>query len=208
MTKKKLIARLKLLWLPSLLLVGLLLVYFGYDWRIYFRQHHNIAIGIFILLMIFLPLIGFPISSFYLFAGMAYEPIIGFSVASLSLFVNMVIAYVLASIYKESFQRLLQKHDILKSAVNQKNLLRLTIIIRAVPGVPYWLQNYLLGVSGVPFHTYIIVSWIVQSTYLAGMIYLSYISFQVTPWKLFAGIAIIVVMVVILRVFLNRGEDK
>ena len=78
--------------------------------------------------------------------------------------------------------------------IDTRNLTRMTILIRSVPGVPYFMQNYLLAVWKVPFRTYITLSWMVQSLYCAGTLYLTHSGMNVknpTDVLIFGVIAIL-----------------
>jgi uncharacterized membrane protein YdjX (TVP38/TMEM64 family) len=46
----------------------------------------------------------------------------------------------------------------------------LVLILRIVPGLPFWVQSYLLGLLRAPFLPYMIVSTLVPAGYLTGMI--------------------------------------
>jgi uncharacterized membrane protein YdjX (TVP38/TMEM64 family) len=46
----------------------------------------------------------------------------------------------------------------------------ITVLLRITPGPPFFVQNYLLGLAGVRFFTYMWISWVISILYAAGFI--------------------------------------
>ena len=125
---------------------------------------------VFIGLMCSLPLAGFPIAAFYLYAGTAFPWWQATAFCSLSLAVNMTIAYPLARhLLAAPLAHILSRFRKRLPALTGDNQFRVTFLVRSVPGVPFFLQNYLLPLLGVRFAPYLLISWSIQTVFAAGM---------------------------------------
>jgi uncharacterized membrane protein YdjX (TVP38/TMEM64 family) len=174
MDKAKLLKFGKLAIVPLLLVCGILLLTRGYDWRELIDGEGLQGWGIYLGLLIVLPLIGFPISAFYVFSGLAFSPWMGLGLTSAGLFINMIFGYWIGRWYlHEPLSNYLHRKERTRKWLHTGNLIRLTILVRAVPGVPYFMQNYILGLVKAPFWAYLFLSWIIQSLFCAGTIFLT-----------------------------------
>lgn len=130
---------------------------------------------LFFFAMAVLPLFGFPLSPFVLSAGPVFGPTLGTTgviacgVAAIA--VNVSIAYWVGSFalrpWMERFIAWLG-YDVPKLPTGKD--WELTFILRIVPGVPFFLQSYLLGLARVRFWKYLIVSTLVPSGYLVAAV--------------------------------------
>jgi len=165
---------LKILFIPALVAVGLTSILLGYDWRVMVQDQGLRGHAIYFCFVVLLPLVGFPISAFYVFSGMAFPPLEGLLLTSGGLLVNMAIGYWVGRYFlHKPVSHYLGKTRFNPELIKQRNLTRMTILVRSVPGVPYFMQNYLLALSKVPFWTYLSLSWLIQSLYCAGTIFLT-----------------------------------
>lgn len=129
---------------------------------------------VFMLLMALLPLLGFPISAFYLFAGAAFPFPVAWLFCIVALAVNMSLAYVLGNYFMRGpIRRWMQGRGSKLPELQKQGHLRLVVVMRAVPGIPFPLQNYVLAFSGCPFPLYLVVSLLVQASIAAGFIAVS-----------------------------------
>ena len=180
------------------LVVGWGSLYFGFDWKQWIQVDTILGKFTFWLCMTLFPLAGFPINPFYVFAGLAFKPVTGFLLCASSLFVNMTLGYWLArTLLRDCIHTFLKKRNIKALQFTQKNAFRVTFYARALPVLPYSLQNYLLGASAIPFMLYISVSWPIQALYCTGTIYLVVKSVQLSPWQLVASIGVVVLVVLV-----------
>ena len=124
----------------------------------------------FLIFMVLLPLIGFPISAFYLFAGSAYPWWQATLLCSLSLAINISVAYPIAKhLLKAPISHFLNRYRKQLPELTEQNQFRVTFLVRSIPGIPYFMQNYMLPLVGVRFPHYFIISWSIQSVFAAGM---------------------------------------
>ncbi|GHB90720.1 hypothetical protein GCM10007047_01910 [Cerasicoccus arenae] len=121
--------------------------------------------------MIILPALGFPISPFYIFAGAVFNPWLIIPVGLVALSINMSVSYALARhVWREPLQKKFAARWPKLFAIDEISAARITILVRAVPGVPFPVQNCLLGVLAVPFWTYIALSVLIQGCFLTGVV--------------------------------------
>lgn len=126
---------------------------------------------IFFTAMAVLPAFGFPFSPFGLFAGASFG--IGFSIvaSSISIAVNISLCYLLAhKILRHFVAYFLSKLHYSIPQVNTQSEMGFTFAVRIAPGVPFFVQSYLLGLANVSFRVYFPVSWSVAMVYNIGFI--------------------------------------
>lgn len=125
---------------------------------------------VFICLMCILPLAGFPIAVFYLFAGTAFPWWQATVFCSLSLALNISIAYPIAQkLLATPLNHILSRFRGKLPNITEENQFRITFLVRSVPGVPFCVQNYLLPLLGVRFAPYLLISWSIQTVFATGM---------------------------------------
>ena len=125
--------------------------------------------------MAVLPGFGVPVSAFTLTAGSAFAEQLGMplvvALSLLAITVNFMITYALARRgLRPLLERLMQRLGYSLPPMDQGDLKDLAIIVRVTPGTPFFVQNYLLGLAGVPFATYMIVSCIFAWLYTAAFV--------------------------------------
>jgi uncharacterized membrane protein YdjX (TVP38/TMEM64 family) len=125
--------------------------------------------------MALLPLVGFPLSPFTLAAGPVFGPqlgagaVIAASVAAVA--VNVAISYwVSAYALRPLVVRLLTWFGKKMPEVPVSSLNEMTLVLRVVPGTPFFVQSYLLGLARVPFAAYMFISVVVPACYIAGAV--------------------------------------
>ena len=155
-----------------LLGAGLYLFYrMDFDVTKVFASRHQVSPLAFVLAMSLLPVVGFPIAAFYLFAGLAFGFLEGWAYCLLSLAINMSLSYVVARYcLHEALTRLLEKIGYPLPRLSEVNEYRTTFLVRTVPGPPFSVQNFLLSLLGVRFPIYISISLLAQGTIAAGMV--------------------------------------
>lgn len=161
------------------LAVGGLLVLRGLDVRALIEKAMALVRSqgpvVFFLAMAILPGVGSPVLPFEFAAGPAFGEqlgmplVVALSCATLTL--NMVWTYWLARrTFRALVERVLLKFGYKVPALQASDLTDLTIVLRVTPGVPFLVQNYLLGLARVPFGRYLFVSCIVIWLYTVGFV--------------------------------------
>lgn len=110
-----------------------------------------------------LPAFGFPVSVFPLAAGPLFGATLGLPVVlaltALSMAVSMTLSFGLARfILKPWVTRMLGYLGYAVPVVPPEKRRMFVVLVRITPGPPYVLQNFLLGLAGVPFGLYLAIS--------------------------------------------------
>jgi uncharacterized membrane protein YdjX (TVP38/TMEM64 family) len=125
--------------------------------------------------MALLPAVAVPGSVFTLTAGPVFGERLGMpAVLALSLAaftVNLVLTYALA---RRALRPFLVKWIVRLGYkvpdVDAGDLTDLTIVLRVTPGIPFFVQNYLLGIAGVPLGRYLLISCLAVWLYTTGFV--------------------------------------
>lgn len=126
--------------------------------------------------MAVLPAFGFPLMPFALAAGPVYGPVMGpakvvlLAVAAVS--ANTAFSYGIArSGLTPVFRKLIRWFGYELPEIESRSAWAATLAFRLAPGLPFWAQSYALGILGVAWWPYIVVSTLVPSVYLTGAVY-------------------------------------
>ena len=127
-----------------------------------------------IAVMATLPGLGFPSSPVLLLFGVVVAPQYGMP-AALAL---AIAAQSLCSIWTYALAAGPLKWLLLRYVLRERvlpemcegNAVRLGLILRLTPGIPYALQNIVLGISGIRFRDYLLVSIPTTSLWTAGFV--------------------------------------
>jgi uncharacterized membrane protein YdjX (TVP38/TMEM64 family) len=127
--------------------------------------------AVFFVAMAVLPFFGFPLSAFVLSAGALFAPTLGAGVVIAcgitALTLNIALSYWFAAFaLRPWMERLILWLGYPVPKLPEGKGLEFTLLLRLVPGVPFFLQNYLLGLARVRFAMYMIVSVAVPSVHL------------------------------------------
>lgn len=196
-----------------LLLTGLgLVVWAGTDWKAWAERLTNLHPAAFLGAMSLLPVIGFPISAFYFFAGVIYGWALGIPLCLAALAINMSLSYVFTrTLLRAPLSELVRKRGLsLPSVKTPTNQFRVTFLLRTVPGPPFSLQNYLLALAGIPFAIYLPVSLVAQGAIGSLLIVTSsLLTLHLDPWFLIVGaILFFITTGLIGSIFFSRRERR
>ena len=130
---------------------------------------------VFFTAMALLPAVGVPASVFTLTAGPVFGPKLGMPLVVFltmaAVMVNVVMTYFLARrALRPVLERWLTRLGYKLPEVAPEDMTDLTIVVRVTPGSPFPVQNYLLGLAGVPFGKYLLVSFLVQVIYTPAFV--------------------------------------
>ena len=134
----------------------------GYDWRQALEANNP---WVFFLAMATLPALGFPISVCYIYAGISFEPTVAITACIAALTINLSSGYLIThSIFKKPIEAFLARKNWTVPKLSGQNQLRFAFLMRTVPGPPFFIQNLLLTLAGIPFWTYLWLSLATQGT--------------------------------------------
>ncbi|MDQ8179905.1 hypothetical protein [Pelagicoccus sp. SDUM812005] len=123
---------------------------------------------VFFSLMAVLPLFWMPLSPFLILApAFGIETAIVGSTCALTF--NVLISwFVSGKWFRPLFERLVNRFGYSVPDISGRRMLGFALLLRITPGVPFPLQNYLLGLAGMPLGQYLAVSlpiiWIISSS--------------------------------------------
>ncbi|HWA08922.1 MAG TPA: hypothetical protein VG838_05585 [Opitutaceae bacterium] len=130
---------------------------------------------VFFLGMAVLPVFGFPLMPFSLAAGPVFGPtlgagtVIGCAVSAVA--VNVTLSYWLAAkALRPLVARLAELLGYRLPAGAAAGAWQITTIVRVAPGLPFFMQSYLLGLVRVPFGPYVVMSTLIPAAYLTAII--------------------------------------
>ncbi|PXA03612.1 hypothetical protein DDZ13_11570 [Coraliomargarita sinensis] len=159
-----------------------------------------------------LPGIGFPISPLLFLFGVVLAPKYGMpATCALGILAQSfctIWTYLLASG---------PLRDVLKSFIRRRrelpqltdsNTLRLGLILRITPGIPYALQNIVLGILGMRLKPYLIVSIPITGLWTIGFIVTGGAIFEGRAGLAITGVLLLIVLVIFTRMLRGRtGTD-
>lgn len=181
-----------------LLGLGLYALYrLDFDVAALFRHSQNVPAWGFVLAMSVLPVVGFPIAAFYLFAGFAFDFWNGWAYCLIGLAVNMSLSYLVARhLLKGPLTVFLNARGYTLPKLSEVNQFRFVFLLRTIPGPPFPLQNYLLSLIGIPFGLYLSVSLLTQGAIAGGMVaFGGMLPEELTLAHLWVGLAILSILV-------------
>lgn len=157
-----------------------------------------------------LPGIGFPISPLLLLFGVVLAPRYGMPMAcALGILAQSfctIWTYLLASgPLREVLRRIVSRHRELPQ-LTESNALRLCLILRITPGVPYALQNIVLGILGMRLKPYLIVSIPITGLWTIGFIVTGGALFEGRAGLAITGVLLLIVLVLATRMLRRKTE--
>jgi uncharacterized membrane protein YdjX (TVP38/TMEM64 family) len=168
---------------PVVVLLLALGVWAGLEWRHELKDlvNHVMAVLraagplVFFGAMALLPLGGFPLAPFTLAAGPVFGPQLGagtvIAAGIAAVTVNVALSYwISAYALRPAVVRLLGWFGRKMPEVPVGSLTELTLVLRVVPGTPFFVQSYLLGLARVPFVNYMVISVLVPAAYITGVV--------------------------------------
>lgn len=146
--------------LPSVAaLTGLLIMFFALpgnpqDWLEFLLDQERHP-GLFIAVMVLLPMLGFPISPFLVLVGIKFGPYLATAVTAMIFALHLLAAFLLAhSVLRPQISKLLSKFRYSLPDIQERRRLPFSIIFMALPGLPYTVKNYALATLNIPFRIY------------------------------------------------------
>lgn len=188
-----------------ILLAGVVLVLRGYDVKGAIDQGlalvRGAGPGIFFTAMALLPAFGAPQMAFTLTAGSVFAPQLGMPVVVLlalaAMLFNMVFSYWMASrVMRPVLEALFKRLDYKIPQVQKGDETGLIVLLRVTPGIPFPVQNYLLGLARASFGRYLLISFAIQGPLNAAFVIFGDALLQGKGKIAFYGLSAIAVLLV------------
>ena len=113
----------------------------------------------FFVAMAILPSLWAPVSPFLLLAGAIYDMPIALGGCAVALASNMALSWLLAGkLFRPLFERLVHRFGYSVPEMKNESMVTVAVLLRITPGMPFPLQNYLLGLAQMPFGWYMGIS--------------------------------------------------
>lgn len=112
-----------------------------------------------------LPALGAPLTAFTIIAGEAFAPLMtlpgAMGATLVAIIGNLALTYWLARYaLRPILAKLAERYGYKVPRVTKANALSVTLVFRLTPGIPFFVQSYILGLAEVPFGLYMVVSWL------------------------------------------------
>lgn len=104
------------------------------------------------LLLVLLPLVGFPVNVLHVAAGLRFGLWPGLPLVWLSIFIQLIASYGLVRWRREFFARRLKW---IRRKIPSGSHVAVTVFTMLIPGAPYFAQNYAVALIGVPLRLYL-----------------------------------------------------
>jgi len=159
-------------------------------------------------MMALLPLFWVPVSPFLLLA-----PAFGLQVAVVgsasALSVNLLLAwFVSGKWFRPLFVRLVSRFGYSVPELSDRSMLGVAVLLRITPGVPFPLQNYLLGLARMPLLKYLAVSLPIVWAMSASIVVLGESIMTGNAQLALIAIVLAVAIALILRLWRSKLQAK
>jgi uncharacterized membrane protein YdjX (TVP38/TMEM64 family) len=151
------------------------------------------------------PLVGVPVAPFYIAAGGVWGAQALLWVA-LALAVDFVLAYKIAHLLKGPILKRIEKYKL--PMADEIGPAKLTLVLRFTPGVPLWVQNYLLGISGVPWGVYLWLSLAAQLVWAAGFMWMGDAWAKGQWFFVAAALGLVILLALVTKVYAKRAAKQ
>lgn len=129
---------------------------------------------LFLLALIFLPLLGFPISLFYVMAGVKLGFGGGMAVIGVAMLCHLIACYsAMHSFIKPRIKKILERCGYQTPTMREKSQISWAVGFVAVPVFPYMVKNILVASGTLPLRTYLLINWPIQMIYSVPFVLLS-----------------------------------
>lgn len=181
------------------------------DWPAIQQALERLNPALLVTAMALLPLAGFSIAAVYLVAGARFGPVVGGAVVAGVTLVHLVLTHVIArSLLRGWIERMMARrgHRLPDLERGQRGAEAAVVAIGAlVPGLPYFVRNYLLGLSGARLR---VITGVCLPIYVARAYLVILLGDLTGDWSLrgFAVIAAVFVVKLAICALLLRWLQK
>jgi uncharacterized membrane protein YdjX (TVP38/TMEM64 family) len=151
-----------------------------------------------------LPAFGAPLSAFTITAGELFAPLLtlpgAIAATLLAVLGNLALTYWLARYaLRPVLSKLADRYGYKVPRVTKANALSVTLVLRLTPGIPFFVQSYILGLAEVPFVFYMVVSWTCNLPMAIGAVVLGKGAFNGNFKMVGVGAFVLIVAIIIIH---------
>ncbi|NUP09498.1 MAG: hypothetical protein HOW73_25895 [Polyangiaceae bacterium] len=128
----------------------------------------------FFIVMAVVPILGVPITPFFVVAGATFGTRLGVIGSMLALAANLLGCYVVGQKMRPRLAAWMRRlgHEVPDDGTEKGKSIRFVLGVKFAPGIPTFLKNYGLVMAGVGFPRYFVVSMLVSGAYGVGIVVL------------------------------------
>ena len=161
---------------------------------LYAFLRHDIHPGLFLVLMGILPIFGFPMSPFLVLSGIKFGTVWGAGVSLLIMPIHLGMCYVISKTFLQTIiLKVMRSRGYSPPGFLTAKPGKLVFLFLVVPGPPYVMKNYILALTGLPFISYMVLTWTVQGALALPVVILGGAASQ-QRWGLFTIILILLII--------------
>ncbi len=160
---------------------------------------------VFFTAFVILPLWGFPVFPFYFIAAELYGRVPGILLVGTSLMVHLVVVFWIASrLFRGLITNLISRSRYHLPQIPSSEYVKITFVLRITPGIPFFVQNYLLGLGGITFRVFFFVSWPIQFLWGIAFILLGESAFEGNLSIGLMSVCFIIALAIITKIVRDR----
>lgn len=148
--------------------LGLMLTWWK-SFNIFLVEHPSV----FFIALVILPALPIPTSALQLTAGIIWrdQPIMACSLCLVAMMINLSLTYwIAAGPARRLVERLLAATSYRIPELPRDDHMKLVLILKLTPGIPFFIQNYLSGFFRAPFRLFLVVSMLSNGVFGVGMV--------------------------------------
>jgi uncharacterized membrane protein YdjX (TVP38/TMEM64 family) len=165
----------------------------SHTWHSAMAAMENAHPALLFLALALLPLVGVPASPLIMAAGVRLGTGAGFVLVVAALLCDFSLGYWLARRWMRApLTRWLVGRGHVVPVLAPAEEAQFILLFRITPGIPLSVQNYVLGLAGVDFTLYLLISLPVQAVYALAFVWFGNSLADNAAWKLALGAALLV----------------
>lgn len=160
--------------------------------------------------IVILPGFGFPVSALLVLAGACWGTSwTSCAMALLAILFNMIWTHRLAAGPARSLIITWLGHRWHHwENLPRADLVKVACMLRVTPGIPLFVQNYTLGLLGVPMGTYLLISVPLNGLFVVGFVLTGGAFFEGRAGLVIAGLGVLVATLLLFRLIRSRMAGK
>lgn len=147
-------------------------VWSAYDHRAIVDWLHGLRPLPYFTVIAVLPALGIPSTPLYILGGASFGVATGLLGSWIALAVNAALCFWIARRTRPLFERLFRRFETELPEVSERRRghLRFALGVKLAPGLPAFVKQYGLGMSGISFGTYMAVTMLVSGAYATALV--------------------------------------
>lgn len=170
--------------------------------------HRDMPPLLFIVLMMVMPVFGFPISIFLILVGIKFGIFYAILLWLTVLPMHVLTGYFLARWARKPLKRLSFRMGYPIPPLPEKGAPMFSFLFLAIPGIPYAGKNYILPLAGAPFSYCVVMNFFVQFPQGIPFIILGKSVMELDPTLLYISLIIIAAIYFLLRWLKKKYKNK